>query len=114
MGGGTAGAAGSGSGARGGGSASRVHCASDIASLHLPLVDSELTQIAMLADLSPPHSPLDGAAVLVRVGAVRVAAQRHERPKLGEEAFDFLGQHAPRLKLPHAGRIHYPAAEIEP
>ena len=59
------------------------------------------------------HRLLDRAAVLVRVRAVGEAAQRHKRPKLGEEALHFLGDDVPQLELADARRIDDPAAEVE-
>src|SRR5262249_28758973 len=53
---------------------------------------AEVTGIARHADLPADYGALDGATVLVRMRAVRVAAQRHERAELGEKALDFLRQ----------------------
>src|SRR5262249_19157478 len=73
------------------------------------LKHAEIANVAALADLPARHGSFDSAAVLMRVRAIGIRAQRHERPKLREEAFDFLWQDVPELELPDARCIDHPA-----
>src|SRR5439155_1603704 len=73
----------------------------------------QIAEVALFAQVSVSHRVLDGAALLVRVRAVRKTAQGHVRAKLDEEAFRLLGPHIPQFELANPRRINDPAAEIE-
>src|SRR5262249_41666272 len=60
-----------------------------------------------------PHGLLDGAAVFVRVRTIGIGAERHIGPKFREKPFNLFRQDVPELKLPDAGSIDNPPAEIE-
>lgn len=71
--------------------------------------DAEVAGVAPGADEPAGDGALDGAAVLVRVRAIGVSAQVHERVELDEEALDLACGNVPKLELPQAGRVHHPA-----
>src|SRR5262249_13158746 len=73
----------------------------------------QIARIPLLADLPPQHGSFDGAAVFVRMRAIRVSTKRHKRPKLRKKPLDLLRQDVPELELANTRSIDYPAAEVE-
>src|SRR5205823_187766 len=66
---------------------------------HGPMEHSKITHVAVLADETHAHRRLDGTAVLMRVRAIRVAAQVDEGAELDEKAFHLFWNDIPQFEL---------------
>ena len=78
--------------------------------IELPRPQMTIALVPPLVEPAVGHGVLDGALVLVGMGAVGIPAEADVGPQVAVEAHHLLGRHVPKLKLPHAGRVDHVSA----